>query len=229
MGGYGESKRGVEEKAEGRVATGGFLAIISIMRFIFFCLACVVLLWVVRLPFQPINHPAGVLAPRDPVQGVLLENEPVILVNGWNLTPLATYSVQARVLAVKHYRSDPTSVLSPYDAVLGWGPMSDSATLSSIRFSQRNRFGFWHHGPNPPISSTDISQYQANTHLIPATPEIESKMGGLRVGSVVYLRGKLVEARRADGVGPPWRSSLTRDDSGDGACEILYVESLAVR
>jgi len=199
------------------------------MKWVLFCLACVALSWVIRLPYQPINHPPGVLAPRQPLQGPLLEGELAVSVNGWKLTPLATYSIQARVLAVKRYRSDPTADLSPYDVLLGWGPMSDSATLSQISFSQRNRFGYWHHGPNTSISAGEISRHQANTHLIPASADIQSRMGWLREGSVVILRGKLVEARRADGVGQPWRSSLSRTDTGDGACEIVYVESLVIK
>lgn len=199
------------------------------MRWVFFCLAAFVLVWVVGLPFQPISHPPGVLARGEPLQGALSEEVAAIVINGWNLKPLASYSVKARVLAVKRYRSDPTSDLSPYDVLIGWGPMSDSVNLEQIRFSQRNRFGYWHHGPETTLSAAEISRCQANTHLIPATAEIQSRMGRIREGSIVSLRGKLVEAQRADGMGTPWRSSLTRHDTGDGACEILLVESLVVR
>lgn len=199
------------------------------MKPLFYFVALVMLIWVVRLPFQPITHPPGVLAPRDPQQSSLAVGAAVISLKNWQLTPLANYSVTARVLAVKRYRSDPVAELAPYDALLGWGPMSDSAVLEPMRFSQRERFGYWHHGPNTAIPAEQIARYQANTHLIPATPEIESRMGWLREGAVVMLRGKLVEARRADGVGEPWRSSLTREDTGDGACEILYVESILIK
>ena len=37
----------------------------------------------------------------------------------------------------------------------------------------------------------------------------------------VRLQGWLVEIRSDDGW--QWRSSLTREDSGDGACELIYV------
>lgn len=199
------------------------------MKPVFYFTALVVLIWVVRLPFQPIMHPPGILAPREPQQAALGTGAAVISLKNWQLTPLASYSMTARVLAVKRYRSDPVAELAPYDALLGWGPMSDSAVLRPMRFSQRERFGYWHHGPDTAIPAAQIARYQANTHLIPATAEIESRMGWLREGAVVLLRGKLVEARRADGVGEPWRSSLTREDTGDGACEILYVESIVLK
>jgi hypothetical protein len=41
---------------------------------------------------------------------------------------------------------------------------------------------------------------------------------------VVQLEGFLIEARRNDGW--YWRSSLTRKDSGAGACELVYVTSV---
>ena len=145
---------------------------------------------------------------------------------GWTLTPLATYTVHARVLATARYRSDATADLSPYDLLLGWGPMSDSTVLREMSFSQSNRFGYWQYGPDSLLSSSEITRHAANTHLIPANRYVSDRIGALKVGSVVRLRGKLVEATRSDGQGPPWRSSLSRTDSGAGACEIVYVESI---
>ena len=49
----------------------------------------------------------------------------------------------------------------------------------------------------------------------------------VRVGEIVELRGRLVEASRADGW--HWRSSLSRDDSGAGACELMLVEAIERR
>jgi hypothetical protein len=48
----------------------------------------------------------------------------------------------------------------------------------------------------------------------------------VRTGSVVRLEGYLVEARADDGW--RWRSSLTREDTGNGACELVWVERLDV-
>ena len=45
-------------------------------------------------------------------------------------------------------------------------------------------------------------------------------------GVLKRLDGWLIEADAPDGW--TWRSSLTREDSGDGACEVIYVCSLRV-
>jgi len=52
-------------------------------------------------------------------------------------------------------------------------------------------------------------------------------MHDVRVGQVVHLTGQLIEARANDGW--RWRSSLTRDDTGAGACELFRVESISAR
>ena len=46
-----------------------------------------------------------------------------------------------------------------------------------------------------------------------------------RQGDRVRINGWLVEANAADGW--RWRSSTSRDDSGGGACEVVYVCSIS--
>ena len=55
--------------------------------------------------------------------------------------------------------------------------------------------------------------------------EIASRCKSLRLGSLFHLSGELVEATGPD-IGT-WRSSLTRTDSGNGACELVWVEELS--
>jgi len=49
----------------------------------------------------------------------------------------------------------------------------------------------------------------------------------IRAGQIVSLAGYLVEVRGPNGM--RWRSSLTREDTGAGACELVWVETLDVR
>jgi hypothetical protein len=60
--------------------------------------------------------------------------------------------------------------------------------------------------------------------VIPADATIARALGRLRTGQVVRLRGLLVDGKRNDGM--IFRTSLTRQDSGEGACEVLYVEDI---
>jgi len=130
------------------------------------------------------------------------------------------------VLGVERYRFDRGAQLSPLDLALGWGPMSDSAVLSKIDISQGGRFYYWH-VDQLPVPRRVIETDSANMHLIPADDAVAGQFDQARVGSVVSLAGYLVEARAPDGW--HWRSSLARDDTGAGACELIWVERFEVR
>ena len=54
---------------------------------------------------------------------------------------------------------------------------------------------------------------------------VSGVLGRLRTGSVVELRGQLVDI---EGSEAGMRTSLSRSDTGAGACEILLAESARV-
>ena len=78
-----------------------------------------------------------------------------------------------------------------------------------------------------PIPAEEISTHSANMHMIPATPLVKRQLLALRVGQVVHLQGQLIQAEGRDRW--KWRSSMTRMDTGDGACEVIWVESVEPR
>ena len=55
--------------------------------------------------------------------------------------------------------------------------------------------------------------------------KIARQLDDARVGGIVTLSGKLIEVTGKEGW--QWRSSLTRDDTGNGACELIWVESVS--
>jgi len=171
-----------------------------------------------------IERPPGVLAPTEPKQKLL--NRPAFAFGEYQLTPLADFDIQARVLSVEKYSVDGGSRLSPIDFALGWGPMSDSAVLGHFRVTQGARF-FTIYPDEQAIDLQTALLNAANMHLIPATSLLRDAMKQVRPGNVVHLRGKLISAQGPNGF--TWSSSLTRTDTGAGACELFYVESLERR
>ncbi len=141
----------------------------------------------------------------------------------YTITPLADFSIEARVLAKETYTFDRGASLSPIDLALGWGPMSDSGVLSQIRISQSNRFYYWHVDQFP-IPREAIETNSANMHMIPADDAIEAQLKDVHVGQLVRIEGYLVQANAKDGF--YWKSSLTRQDTGAGACELVFVKKL---
>jgi hypothetical protein len=172
----------------------------------------------------PINHPPGVLIAAEPLQTALTPNDAPFDHDKFHFQPLAHFALEARVLHRKIYRYDRQAALVPVDLAVGWGPMSDQAVLDQLEISQSARF-FWYRWPHqPPIAPNEIAAHATNLHLIPSTPAIASQCKSLRTGELIHLRGLLVEA-----TGPElgtWRSSLSRTDSGNGACELVWVEEI---
>jgi hypothetical protein len=171
-----------------------------------------------------IPHPAGVMAPDEPVQRGIYTSA-VHEQNGYRITPLATFDIRARVILSERYRWGREADLSPVDLVLGWGAMSDSAVLKQLNFSQGGRSYRWW-AKTLPIPREVIEAHSANMHMIPADRTIERQLKSIRAGNMIHLKGYLVEVTTKEGW--RWKSSLTRNDTGGGACELIWVESLDV-
>ncbi len=172
---------------------------------------------------KPKTYPPGVLIDADPIQSVVVEPMPPIKKAGFEIKPLARFDITARVLHKRRYRFDAVAALAPLDLAVGWGSMSDQQVLDQLDISQSNRFFFWEYQNQPPIPRDQITSHATNMHLIPPDDATFRKINSASAGDLVHLRGLLVEASQP-GM-QPWRSSLSRSDSGKGACEIVWVEA----
>jgi hypothetical protein len=179
--------------------------------------------WYLR---RPITYPAGILIASDPQQVAATGETAPIEYHGFHLKPLAHFALDARVLHQKVYRYDRQAALVPVDLALGWGPMSDQRVFNELNITQSMRFYWYEYKLTPPIPPEQIVSHSTNLHVIPSTTEIASRCKSLRVGSLVHLSGDLVEAS-GPGIAD-WRSSLSRTDTGNGACELMWVRELSV-
>lgn len=182
--------------------------------------------WWWQGPPRAVRPADGVLAAQEPQQRNLDGASP-FAAGDFQLRPLASFQVQARVLSTHRYHLGTEAQLSPIDFALGWGPMSDNRVLDQLQTEHGSRYFTWRWRAQAPIPPEQITRSATNIHMIPATPVIARQLRRIPAGVVIELRGQLVEATRADGW--TWRSSLVRDDSGRGACELLWVEAVEVR
>ncbi len=138
---------------------------------------------------------------------------------GWSLRPLASYRAAGRVLGIRRYWWSDVHALAPFDLVLGWGAMAGAGAMSSVEIEQEGRWFVPRWTGPPPAGASDM---MANIHIIPADGWVAGEMGRLRRGDCVMLEGHLVDATGP--AGETWTSSLSRSDTGAGACEVLLVE-----
>lgn len=184
--------------------------------------------WWLWFQFVPIYRLPGITAPREPQQVLLPPYRSAINIRGWKVRPLAVYRIDARVLSKTSYEGDPAGDLLPYDLAVGWGRMSDTAVIRKLDIGQSFRFYRWSYWGEPPIPRDEIVSHSCNMHIIPGSERVQRQISLLRTGSLVRLSGYLVEA--IDGKdGTRMTSSLTRTDSGAGACEIMLVQSVQER
>jgi len=177
---------------------------------------------------RPIERSPGVLAPHAPFQAQLSRESEVRLAKpGYQFRPVAYFELEARVLSKRLYRYDAASAISPVDLALGWGRMSDTVVISKLRVWQSDRFYFYTWFRQPPIPQEEIILSSANMHLIPGNPNIELRLKRLKPGHLVRIKGFLVNVAGPNGFF--WKTSTVRHDTGNGACEIVWVADLMVR
>ena len=175
-------------------------------------------------PETVVTYPAGVTAPDQPKQ------TSISVIKKWEsdefyFNALAEYKIKARVLSRNNFFIGKESEISPFDLALGWGPMSDQSVIDKIDISQSNRWYRWR-ADVLPIPAKEISLNSANVHIIPKDETIKDKFDDVYSGSLIEMKGYLVEITTADGW--RWKSSLKRDDTAGGSCELFWVEDLVV-
>jgi hypothetical protein len=176
-------------------------------------------------PEPEVEWEKGILCPEVPLQTPPTRKTPW-LHGDFMVTALADYDIRARVLSREEYHSGDAADLSPVDFALGWGPMSDTFVIDKLDISQGHRWYKWQPKDLMPIPRKDIEVSSANVHILPANDTVRDLLDDVYKGSIVHMKGYLVKVT-GDG-GWHWQSSTKRTDTGNGACEVFWVETLVV-
>lgn len=193
-----------------------------------FVVAIVALLILIRGGFGKLSQSsfqlaAGEVAPNPPKQQDLASPE-VWQNSGLSFSGLARYDITARVLFKVRVAFDSAGALAPYDLSVGWGKMSDTSNLRKVNFYHAGRFLGWN-SDHPGLRANEIGIYLANMHIIPANSAVSEVIDAVDTDTVLRLRGYLVNI---SGPNFSFTSSLSRDDEGPGACEVMWVEKAEI-
>jgi len=180
--------------------------------------------WKLFGPEAVVELGPGIMAKEAPRQKSLINSEKITF-DSYQITPLTSFDIKAKVLSKKGYSLGRESDLSPVDFALGWQKMSDEKVLNNIDISQSGRWYRWR-VESFPIPRREIETQSANMHIIPANDLVERMLDQVKQGQVIAMTGYLVRVDADDGW--HWQSSLTRDDTGAHACEVIYVEQLDI-
>ena len=160
----------------------------------------------------------------DPIQINLSKPENITIYRDKDiqLSLLAEYTVHGIVKGHKRY-SDDLSPLSRYDVALAWGDLNKEEIDKSIRYSQNGRWYTFLAEADSQVDSQYISNHSSNIHLIHKDSTILDKISKIGKNDYIRLKGYLVNVHFENS---PWETSLSRADTGNGACEIMYVTSV---
>lgn len=178
------------------------------------------LLWLLLRPPSPVWLPGQKIGTAP--EQMETHRSPWVGPGETQITPLAEYRLEARVLSREDYYDD----LSPVDLALGWEGMSEQSVIARLNITQSGRWYHYSWENDPPLPLGDIITQSANTHIIPATAAVADRLDKVRKGDRVRLSGALVAVEKPNGW--HWRSSTTRNDVGDGACELFWVEQIEI-
>lgn len=169
----------------------------------------------------------------EPVQTSPYGKDPIVLEGNdykYLLTPKASYRISAQIKGKKKYDWDWNAPIAPYDLLLVWGDLANPDIDDGIKYSQSGR---WYHSnyskSKCPFKYNYINDHAANNHIIPANAQVRKSLDLLKVDQNVHIEGYLVYLDGLHkGRSVKWRSSLRRTDSGNGACEVFYVEKISL-
>jgi hypothetical protein len=151
----------------------------------------------------------------------------------YTLTPRARYDITGLVVSQHrgdalfnlYHQADPGNIR---DVCVVWGESIVNGSYRKVQFwSGEFTCSFaWSSAISPPFKPETAS----NNHLLPADAAIARQIGAIQVGDQIRMAGLLVDYKvTRDGREIFTRhTSLTRGDTGNGACEILYVTALTL-
>jgi hypothetical protein len=169
-----------------------------------------------------------IVVSEDPIQEAVEPSEAVMLKRGkieYKLTRKAHYVLRGIVLSRSGYSYDAMAKLAPCDVAMCWGKLVKGRQYAQLKWSQSMRWYWWKYDEGFGHDEAWVARWSSNTHIIPADRNVERATKSLKRGRPAELEGDLVLAEwTADGEARRWHSSLTRDDQGNGSCEILYLK-----
>ena len=188
-----------------------------------------------EVPLPDVSHLAPAIMETEPLQEMSDGRPFAIVIKGYTyaITPRATYDISGRVVSQHRgdalfnlgHKVDPGNIK---DVCVVWGDVVTSGAYRKVKFTSGEFTCSFSWSRN--FTPTFNSEKASNNHLIPATAAIDRRIRAIHVGDQIRLTGLLVDYTvTKDGQEIFTRhTSLTRSDTGNGACEILYVTGLSV-
>lgn len=166
-----------------------------------------------------------------PIQRALAKPEQFTLTAdgvAYTVNKLAAYATAGVVVSLENYYVDAGAKIAPCDIAMAFDKLAAGDLWRKITWSQHDRWYWWtYQHADIPGGNAFIVANSANNHIIPANNTVKLAARALEIGDQVELKGWLVKLEQASDPNVfHWQSSLSREDTGDGSCELLYLEEI---
>ena len=143
------------------------------------------------------------------------------------------YEVDALVVSAKSYKGySIQDTICPKDIAFAWGDVAAHNSDIDFHWSQSGRFCYWELDSYDDAATLGgvnaIIPQISNNHIIPADTTVKDDLKKVKTGDHIRLEGYLVDivGTDKDGTTFTWSSSTSRDDTGNGACEVIYTTKI---
>jgi hypothetical protein len=114
--------------------------------------------------------------------------------------------------------------LDTRDIAVIWGDNLRSNDFHKVEYNNSDTRVHWQH----PRGVTFDDQCISNNHLITDNKRIREQISKVHIGDQIRIKGWLVDYQNVEVSGYWRKSSLSRKDVGDGACEVIFVKELEI-
>jgi hypothetical protein len=175
---------------------------------------------------------------EEPKQARAVGKPADITVNGVSYRLHPRYAYELSGLVVSLHDSDTwwdyahkawSDHINVVDLCVVWGDNAKSGAYKGVSFSNNQWECHWQAKSWDSHRAFNTAQV-SNNHMVTDDPAVAKGLRAVRIGDQVRLVGYLIDyTTYKDGQQLGTRvSSETRTDTGNGACEVLYIESLQV-
>ncbi len=170
---------------------------------------------------------------RDPSQVAVSEGSFNINAGGesYEVQPLYEYDLYGLVVSYQHHNAK-------FGLHKSWGDHLNVADFcvvwgDNVKTAKLNKLNFWNGQFTCNVETRDMAAWNSfntdqlsNNHLITTSDLVRDTLNNVNIGDQIRIRGSLVNYKYPHG--GQRNTSITRTDSGNGACETIYVEQVDI-
>ena len=170
---------------------------------------------------------------REPVQTEIKKAPFSVTVGGsdYQITPLYDYDLAGMVVSYQHHNGN-------YGLHRRWGDHLNVADFCVVWqdnafTAQLDKLNFWNGEFTCNVQTSDSEAWASfhmdqlsNNHLLTVDDRIRDQLGAIKIGDQIRIRGWLSDYSHGQGGGR--KTSTIRQDTGNGACETIFVQQVDI-